>query len=119
MKREYDFIENLDARDVNYVIEKKREHAALLVQRNWRRLKAERDFRNHRLGRLREPDDYEKTEEDLERINEHKQLLEQYREYFFSNRKDTFYDQITDEERINQLQEQVNKKRKLNSDADI
>lgn len=31
MRREYDFIQNLDARDVNYVAEKKKEHAALLV----------------------------------------------------------------------------------------
>lgn len=31
MRREYDFIENLDARDVNYVMEKKKEHAAILV----------------------------------------------------------------------------------------
>lgn len=31
MRREYDFIENLDARDVNYVMEKKKEHAAIMV----------------------------------------------------------------------------------------
>ena len=68
MRREYDFIQNLDAKDVNYVMDKKKEHAALLVQRNWRRLKAEREFRKSRLGKLREVQDYEKTEEDLLRI---------------------------------------------------
>jgi len=31
MRREYDFIQNLDAKDVNYVKEKKLEHAVLLV----------------------------------------------------------------------------------------
>lgn len=46
MRREYDFIQNLDARDVNYVVEKKKEHAVILVQRNWRRLQAERAFKN-------------------------------------------------------------------------
>ena len=45
MRREYDFIQNLDARDVNYVLEKKRDHAAIIVQRNWRRIQAERAFR--------------------------------------------------------------------------
>ena len=61
MRREYDFIQNLDAKDVNYVMDKKKEHAAILVQRNWRRLKAEREFRKSRLGKLRDVQDYEKT----------------------------------------------------------
>ena len=50
MRREYDFIQNLDAKDVNYVMEKKKEHAALLVQRNWRRIKAEREYLRARQG---------------------------------------------------------------------
>jgi len=68
MRREYDFIQNLDARDVNYVVEKKREHAALLVQRNWRRLRAEREYRKQKQGMRRELHDYEKTDADLEKI---------------------------------------------------
>lgn len=71
------------------------------------------------MGKRVEPDDYEKTEEDLERIRQHKDELEQIRGYFFSSRKDKFYDKITEEERKNQLQEQVNASRKLKSDADI
>ena len=54
MRREYDFIQNLDARDVNYVMDKKKEHAAILVQRNWRRLKAEREYKKQRDGLRKE-----------------------------------------------------------------
>ena len=64
MRREYDFIQNLDARDVNYVMEKKKEHAALIVQRNWRRLKAEREYLRARQGMARDTHEYEKTEAD-------------------------------------------------------
>ena len=68
MRREYDFIQNLDAKDVNYVVEKKREHAVIVVQRNWRRLKAQREFKKQQMGMSRDNYDYEKTEADLERI---------------------------------------------------
>ena len=61
MRREYDFIQNLDAKDVNYVMDKKKEHAALIVQRNWRRKKAEREFKKSRLEKLKNVADYEKT----------------------------------------------------------
>ena len=76
MRREYDFIQNLDARDVNYVMDKKKEHAAILVQRNWRRLKAEREYKKQRDGLRKEQYDYEKTPEDLELIKRNKQRLE-------------------------------------------
>ena len=76
MRREYDFIQNLDARDVNYVMDKKKEHAAILVQRNWRRLKAEREYKKQRDGLRKEQNDYEKTPEDLELINRNKRRLE-------------------------------------------
>ena len=39
MKREFDFISKMDAQDVNYVLNKKKEHAALLIQRNFSRQK--------------------------------------------------------------------------------
>jgi len=31
MRREYDFIKNLDTSDVTYVLQKKREHAAIML----------------------------------------------------------------------------------------
>ena len=97
MRREYDFIQNLDARDVNYVLEKKKEHAALVVQRNWRRLKAEREYRKNRNRLSRDNFEYEKTEEDMKRIDEHRDLLEKTRAYFMASRPDTFYDKIPDD----------------------
>ena len=98
MRREYDFIQNLDARDVNYVAEKKLEHAALLVQRNWRRLKAEREYRKHRRGESVERDDFEKTEEDLERIRVNKETHAKTLAYYRQKYPDTFYDQISEEQ---------------------
>ena len=43
------------------MIDKKKEHAALIVQRNWRRKKAEREFKKSRLEKLKNVADYEKT----------------------------------------------------------
>ena len=96
MRREYDFIQNLDAKDVNYVMDKKKEHAAILVQRNWRRLKAEREFKKSRLNKLRDVADYEKTEEDLKRIQESKVIMEKARAHFMAKRPDNFFAKITD-----------------------
>lgn len=106
MRREYDFIQNLDARDVNYVIDKKREHAALIVQRNWRRLKAEREYLRAKKGMAREAHEYEKTEADQKRIQENAETLRITREHFKSSRLDDFYRKIN-EERNDILQEQV------------
>ena len=75
MRREYDFIQNLDPRDVNYVMDKKREHAALLVQRNWRRLKAEREYLRAKQGMARDTQEYEKTDADKKRIQENSETL--------------------------------------------
>ena len=118
MRREYDFIQNLDAKDVNYVMDKKKEHAAILVQRNWRRLKAEREFRKSRLGKLRDVQDYEKTQEDLDRIQESKAIMEKRRAYFKAKRPDNFFEKISDAE-LDQVKEQVLDPRKLKSDHDI
>ena len=73
MRREYDFIQNLDPRDVNYVMEKKKEHAAIMLQRNWRRIKAEREYRRNKgIKRVQE---IEKTKEDIQRIQENRDEL--------------------------------------------
>ena len=119
MRREYDFIQNLDARDVNYVAEKKKEHAALLVQRNWRRLKAEREYRkNRKFGIGRNNQDYEKTEADLLKIKENKDQLEKVRAYEQAKRPDNFFDKISDD-RKDILQEQVDAERKKVSEHQI
>ena len=81
MRREYNFIENLEPKDVHYVAEKKMEHAVILIQRNWRRLKAQREYRKSRmLGMSRNNNDYDKTDEDLKRIKENKDLGQDLRD---------------------------------------
>ena len=106
MRREYDFIQNLDARDVNYVMEKKKEHAALIVQRNWRRMKAEREYLAAKRGMARDLHEYEKTEADKKRIQDNIETLKNTTEHFRSSRVDTFFAKIS-EERNDALQEQV------------
>ena len=118
MRREYDFISNLDARDVNYVMEKKKEHAALIVQRNWRRLKAEREYLAAKRGMARDAHEYEKTDADKKRTQHNKETLENTTAYFKAQRVDNFYEKIT-EERNDLLQEQVQEKRKLKSEDEM
>ena len=117
MKREYDFIENLDARDVNYVLEKKKEHAAILVQRNWRKIKAQREYRRNK-GLRREDHDYEKTEADLQRIARNEDELKQRRAYVQATKPDNFYRKILDD-RKEELQEQVVESRRGKADHEI
>ena len=106
MRREYDFIQNLDAKDVNYVKEKKLEHAVLLVQRNWRRIRAHREFRKKKDGMRREEYDYERTDEDFERIKQWEVQYQMLKESYEARHKDRFWEKITDE-RKKDLKEQV------------
>ena len=108
----------MEARDVNFVQEKKKEHAALLVQRNWRRMKAEREYRKNRQGMRKENFDYEKTELDKRRQAENADLLEQTRAYFMASRPDNFYVEITDD-RLNELKEKVVSARQLKSENEL
>ena len=48
MRREYDFISKLDVNDVTYVLEKKKEQAAIMIQRSYRRLRAQKEYRQRR-----------------------------------------------------------------------
>lgn len=118
MRREYDFIQNLDAKDVNYVKEKKLEHAVLLVQRNWRRIRAAREFRKAKLGMRREEHDFERTEEDFERIKLWETQYQSLKETYEAKHKDRFWEKITDE-RKKDLKEQVIDNQKKKSDAEI
>lgn len=43
MQREFDFVSRLNTDEVAYIIEKKKEQAAMMIQRNFRRHKAQTD----------------------------------------------------------------------------
>ena len=121
MRREYDFIQNLDARDVNYVKEKKLEHAAILVQRNWRRMKAEREYKKARMGMRKELDQYERTDEDIERMKQNEFMFEQYSRVKIQTKPwlaEDFHAEISDE-RKRALKEQVMEEAKKKSDHEI
>lgn len=59
MRREYDFISKLDTQDVTYILNKKKEQAAIMIQRCYRQLKARKELRDRRQGL------YAKEEEEL------------------------------------------------------
>ena len=100
------------------MIDKKKEHAALVVQRNWRRRKAEREFKKSRLDKLKNVADYEKTQEDVDRIQESKKIMEKKRAHYMASRPDNFYEVISDD-RLDELKEQVIDPRKLKSDNQL
>jgi len=77
MRREYDFISKLDTNDVGYVLQKKREQSATMIQRKFRMLKAKRELRDRRAGLYKKEDDEDllMTALDLKRIKEHSEEL--------------------------------------------
>ena len=77
---------------MGYVMDKKIEHAVIVIQRTWRRLKAEREYRRVRLGLSKERQDYEKTEEDIERIRRSKEEYERLVARLRNEIVDDFYD---------------------------
>jgi hypothetical protein len=78
MRREYDFISKLGAEDVNYVLQKKREQAAIMIQRKYRMLKARKELRQRRAGLYKKhaEEDFMSNDLDLARIKEHRRELE-------------------------------------------
>ena len=50
MRREYEFISKLDTNDVTYILEKKREQAAIMIQRKYRQMKARKELKERRQG---------------------------------------------------------------------
>ena len=43
LRREFEFVSRLETADVNYILTKKQEMAAILVQRNFRKFKARKE----------------------------------------------------------------------------
>ena len=66
----------------------------------------------------RDAHDYEKTEADLQRIQQNKDLLERTRAYFMSKNPDNFYEKIS-EDRKAALKEQVVELRKNQQDYQL
>lgn len=72
MRREYDFISKLDTQDVTYILEKKKEQAAIMIQRCYRQLKARKELNERRKGLLPSVDEDLNLAEDTGRVKRHK-----------------------------------------------
>ena len=100
MRREYDFIKNLDTSDVSYVLQKKREHAAMVIQRYFKRIKAQKLYRERLQGVKTQEEDIIETEEDREKLAANKELFKEKCEHFLAKHPFKFYEPISDERRI-------------------
>ena len=101
MKREFDFIFKLDAQDVNHVLEKKAEHAAIRIQRNFREQRQRRAFREAQKNGYDLNKEPEQTEEDKKRIELKKLALQDKLKYHYNLEKnqDTFTSKVTEEQK--------------------
>ena len=87
LRREFRFVEKLDTKDVSYVLDKKREAAALVVQKNFRRLKAQRHVRDMRMNKLPLEEEIELTEEMKRAIEATKKSVKLHRDMIADNFK--------------------------------
>ncbi len=120
MRREFEFISKLDTADVNYILSKKKEQAAILIQRNFKKLKARKELRERRQGLYAKLDEEDTLNwpEDGERARQHKQQLDETVRYVETKFQDIFYSKIT-EDRKQELVAEVAKRRKLVADSDM
>eukprot|EP00347_Sterkiella_histriomuscorum_P019038 403343204 len=112
LQREYNFISRLDKDDVNYILQRKREQAALFIQRAFKRhrmTKQQKMAEELKLaGNITDP----ATEEEIRLINQRKAELENLRKRIKERRQDKFYTEI-DKERRAELAEKVSQKKRL------
>ena len=98
LKREYDFISALEPHDVNFIMNKKKEHAAIVVQRTWRKVKQQREYKRAQRGEYKPEVDYEKTPQDIQRIQENQDFKEQTQMHVRKAFPDNFYTKPIDED---------------------
>jgi len=119
MKREFDFIKNLDTKDVGYVLQKKQEHHARVIQRGVRRFLARRRQREKQAGiSLVDSSEEVETEAERKRREANERYYRETSEYVLSKHKDTFKAKISDERRLELIRE-VTAKRNEQSEQDI
>ena len=90
-----------------------------MVQRNFRKLKARKELKERRQGLYNnENEDELNLPEDTGRIKNHRIELQKTRDYVNNQYADTFHSKIT-EERKHDLLEEVKRRRRLVTEADL
>lgn len=109
LQREYNFIQKLNTDDVTYILDRKKEQAAIQIQRLYRkRIQSKKE----KLAEELKLDKVVLTEEEIREIESRKRELKRLREKVQERRPDNFYTPI-DEERKKELAEKVVQKKKL------
>lgn len=119
MRREYDFISKLDTADVTYILNKKKEQAAILIQRNFRKLKARKELKERKAGLYQKLDEDEfNLPEDTGRVKLHRQELQQIKAYVNGQFVDNHHRRITEDGK-RELLDEVIKRRRLVAESDL
>ena len=118
MRREYDFISKLDTQDVLYILNKKREQAAIMIQRNYKSLKARQQLKLRKQGIRIDQDLYVDTPEDTAKIKNLKLEFEKNKMYVDSQYRDR-YREVIDSKRIDELKQQIAQIRGSKTDEEV
>ncbi|CDW72537.1 UNKNOWN [Stylonychia lemnae] len=118
LQREYNFYSKLDKDDMNYILQARREKAAILIQRAYRKI--QKSKKEILVEEMRKAGAFldQLTEEDIKTIEQRKKELKNHRERHQARRPDTFYSTI-DKERRSELAEKVLAKKRLYIHSDI
>lgn len=119
MQREYNFISKLNTNDVTYIISKKKEQAAINIQRAFRSRKQvkkqQMDDEIAKAGGTIQP---KLTDEEIRQIEGDKRDLERLKEKVKERRPDLFYEPIP-EERKKELIDYLTKKRRIFQEGEM
>ena len=120
LQREYQFISKLNTDDVTYIMDRKKEQAAMQIQKAFRAKQLTKKQKMaeelKRLGIKIESDVL--TPEEMKEIENRKRELKRLREKVDEKRPDRFFEPI-DEERKKELNEKVIQKKKLYNNTDM
>ena len=95
MKREFNFISHLDNQDVAYVLARKKDYYAQLIQRCYRRYVARKKNKQRMMG-IKEDEIEIETDEDIKRREKNKRFFFETSEYILPKHKDNFHQKISD-----------------------
>ena len=109
MKREYDFIKNLDTKDVTYVLAQKEDHFARIIQRGVRRFLARKRQQERKKGiKLVDEEPLLETAEDVKRREANQRFYDETSKYIYGKQKkalEAYKEKFSDSRRHELLKE--------------
>lgn len=114
LRREFDFIKNLDTKDVTYVLAQKQDHFARIIQRSVRRFLARKRQRDLKKGiNLVEEERFVETADDVKRREANKKFYDDTSNYVFARQKkalEAYKEKISDSRKHELLKEVIDRR---------